>query len=117
MQDVEHATFDTVFTDNSDDDSAVTAEEKAPLDEYLEHFAVPANHCAKCGKKLIGSMVDQLIGSSTFEWGLVHGEGRCKGCGWPARAYHFPKGTILERFECALSLHPDYVTEKANANR
>lgn len=105
----EHATFDKVFTIQ---DGEVTDDEKAALNEYLEHFAATDGQCVKCDRKLVGGIADHLLGQSTFRWGLQHGHGNCSSCGWPVVVYHFPKGTILERFEAALCVHPDYVKVK-----
>lgn len=113
MQDVEHATFANTFTIQ---EGELSDEEIAQLDKYLEHYANTEGKCVKCEKKLLGTMVDQLIGGSTFEWGLVHGQGNCKNCGWPVVLYHFPKDTVLERFEAPLCVHPDYVEKRGKAN-
>lgn len=107
----EHATFDNVFTIK---DGEISDSDKTAMDSYLTQFAEPTEEgrCIKCDKKLLGSMVDQLMGGSTFEWGLVHGQGRCRNCGWPVVLYHFPKDCILERFEAPLCVHPDLVGKK-----
>lgn len=73
----------------------------AGADKYLSVFAKPIEWdqagssgkevaCLHCGEPLTGLM-NSLLGRGGFEWGLAHGEGHCRGCGWPARAYHFAK--------------------------
>lgn len=99
----------------------VTGEEAETIiemcDEYLSHFAA-GSKCPKCGSALGG-----LLGS--FQWGIVHGEGECKGglhsegpCGWPCRARHVIKDKegdpiFSEALPIVLAYHPDYVTKKA----
>lgn len=66
------------------------------IDAYLEPFAAPIlidgkNLCPHCGHPFNGSLMDSLLGAGGFEWGLAHGEGRCRCCRWPARLYHFVK--------------------------
>ncbi len=103
------ATWDQIFEMT---EGELTEEDKQHLNEYLSGFVVLKEHrCVKCDKKLIGTLVDQLLGT-TFKWGLVHGHGICGACGWPAVYYHFPKGGPLERFVCMLQVHPKYVTQK-----
>jgi hypothetical protein len=66
------------------------------IDAYLELFAAPIlidgkNLCPHCGHPFNGSLMDSFLGDGGFEWGLAHGEGHCRCCRWPARAYHFVK--------------------------
>jgi hypothetical protein len=80
-------------------------EVRALLDEYLAHFLPPTRvpddyhqSCLQCGEQLF------------FVWGLAHGHGHCRKCGYPATAYHFvkrPDGTDLCRLEAILQAHPD----------
>lgn len=66
---------------------------------FSERFAAPIRDdegrflCLHCGTRLTGSLVDQLLNldGGGFTWGLAHGEGHCRLCSWPARAYHFAK--------------------------
>ena len=55
-------------------------------------------------------------GSTTMEWGLVHGECFCAKCKWPARAYHFDIGRkddpLIKRLSLMLQYHPDEVVAK-----
>lgn len=102
----------------------------AILDAYFEPFAMPPmtmtesgrpsvgkHPCLKCGCPLHAELTDQLFGYGGFEWGLVHGEGRCVKCRWPARKYHFIKGPGGEeqRIDFILQYHPDCVTQREPA--
>lgn len=88
------------------------ADEKA-LTEYFAHFVKTEDgKCVCCGERQGGGF-DEAIkgmlgisGGSRFTWGIVHGEGFCSACKWPARAYHFDVGPI-KRFEAILQYHPD----------
>jgi hypothetical protein len=93
-------------------DGADWSDIKSALDAYFATFCSPGV-CPKCGSKLGG-----FLGS--FRWGLAYGEGVCTGghtgieCGWPCRAYHFPKDADgKEIFDgaitCLLPYHPDFV--------
>ena len=92
----------------------------AALDKYFEPFAdAPADgsvECLKCSTPLGGMMGAVLDG---FTWGLVHGEGHCATCRWPARAYHFikydDKEIRLPTF--ILQYHPDFVESKKRAEQ
>lgn len=104
----------------------VSDEHRQIFDEYFSHFAQPPytvtedglndigmNPCLKCGKPLQGNLIEQLIGEGGFTWGITHGEGYCRKCGWPARAYHFIKDkdgkeiTVIRGV--ILQYHPDEV--------
>jgi hypothetical protein len=84
----------------------VTVEHCSPQEgltaDYLQHFAdwSPENKCLCCGK------------TATFTWGLVHGEGHCYDCGWPARLYHFVKDAEGKetRVVRLLQYHPDEIS-------
>ncbi len=90
------------------------------LDEYLSVFAKPVKRdgpnfltghveCLKCGKPLDGAL-------GSFRWGIANGEGNCRGCGWPCRAYHRPKDSDGEIFDQVLQVilqyHPSGVTTR-----
>jgi hypothetical protein len=86
--------------------------------EALEDLAVYLNHYAKPKPKKEGwfgeappCLVCDAVNS--FEWGLVHGEGRCAECGWPATLYHFIKdrnGNDLATIRgVLLQYHPDSI--------
>lgn len=64
------------------------------INEYLKKFVRLEN--SKLGNKCIlcGSYLGGLLG--TFEWGLAHGEGHCRACGYPARAKHVIKFKLGE---------------------
>ena len=71
-------------------------------DDYVKAFAepLPDGECLSCRK------------AGTFTWGLVHGEGHCYKCGWPARLYHFVKDADGEdaRVVRLLQYHPDSIS-------
>lgn len=73
------------------------ADDLNALASYLANFAAPIRNdrqnqdCLHCGEELTGMMAG-LFGRGGFEWGLAHGEGHCRGCGYPARAHHWIKG-------------------------
>jgi len=97
------------------------------LDKYFEPFAQPAlkmvndkpdlgdQPCLKCDEPQTG-LLASMFGKGGFTWGLAHGEGHCRNCHWPARAYHFIKhedGSDLCTLRgVILQYHPDYVTER-----
>lgn len=77
------------------------------LAEYFSHFVrQDENRCPGCEKTLTGDLVKQLVGEATFTWGIVHGEGFCRGCGYPARAYHRVEN-LIDRLALVLAYHPD----------
>jgi hypothetical protein len=97
------------------------------LDKYFEAFAqvsltekdgkkiLGEQPCIKCDEPLNGMMA-MMFGKGGFTWGIAHGEGHCKNCGWPARAYHFIKDSdgkdLMTLRNVILQYHPDYVTER-----
>lgn len=105
------------------------AETLRALDNYFAPFARPEGEridgrfkygerqpCIKCDAPMVGNLVDQFIGSAGFTWGLVHGEGHCRKCGWPARLYHFIKdengADMVTIRNLLLQYHPDFVSHK-----
>ena len=107
----ERCTFDDVFTEKQV--GSTNPRTVMEMNAYLADFAKPDEfRCVNCDKKLVGGLVDQLIGEATFRWGLVHGQGHCT-CGWPVVMYHFPKQCdAIERFESPLCVHPDLVKKR-----
>lgn len=93
-------------TANLEEAEAEAAALNDAIARYAAAFAHTDDHtCPGCGTRLTG-----LLGS--FTWGLVHGEGHCRSCGYPCRAYHRPKDDNGEAiFESALQAilpyHPD----------
>lgn len=124
---VKHLDWHTIITV----DSETPPEMIAALDAYFTPFAqVPIKDdgklaelpCLKCGELLNGDFVGFLMDNGGgFEWGLTHGEGHCKKCGWPARAYHFIKdkdGKELGSIRgLILQYHPDFVERRARSAR
>jgi len=111
MATVSHCRVDEVFAEHKGDGVV------AYLAEYLKPFATPIlrekEHsteflCLNCGSSLNGFLL------GTFQWGIVHGEGFCSKCHWPARLYHYlklPDGTE-GRIVFMLQYHPDFVKRK-----
>lgn len=123
MPDVKHLDWRTLIVIKTAPEGTAEA-----LDKYFEPFAQPPGKpdeydgrftiddgqpCLKCGENLAGGLSDFLFGKGGFEWVLAHGEGHCKNCGWPARAYHFIKnadGSDLATLRnVILQYHPDCV--------
>lgn len=83
--------------------TTLTPDERATLDAYLRQFVAPQRDCISCGRTLV------------FIWGIVHGQGNCASCGWPARAYHSvphpdaSRERPLLRLDAILQVHPDTV--------
>jgi len=94
------------------------AETIKALDAYFAPFACrPADEgqpCLECGKPLVG-LAALLLGGG-FEWGLIHGEGHCANCKWPARAHHFIKDEagddVMTIRNFVLQYHPDVVSRR-----
>jgi hypothetical protein len=96
------------------------------LDKYFGVFAQPNMEqrdgvnilgdqpCLKCDEPLAGGLAEYFLSKGGFEWGLVHGEGHCRGCHWPARAHHFIKDAdgkdVVTLRNVILQYHPDYVS-------
>ena len=114
--------------------------EQPILDEYLAGYCKgliegdadeeveQLGYCPGCLSQLGGDFIATAIGLSTFQWGIAHGEGNCRECGWPVTTYHSVffgegnrKGRMPEggsktdcdlRFEALLPAHPDAVAGK-----
>jgi hypothetical protein len=99
------------------------------LDAYFNGFAQPAITvavdgkkslgklpCLKCDEPLADGIMSFLTGKGGFTWGLAHGEGFCRNCRWPARAYHFIKDVdgndLMTLRGVVLQYHPDFVSER-----
>lgn len=101
------ATIDSIGATPTDEASP---EFIADLTAYLSRYAAPARDedgkpkeghpCLRCGR-------------GGFEWGLAHGHGHCRNCGWPATLYHFIKDRngedLLTIRNVLLQVHPDNV--------
>jgi hypothetical protein len=92
----------------------------AAFDAYFAPFAQPDKdeaRCPGCEKSLTGLSAMFLGGG--FTWGLVHGEGHCAACHWPARAHHFIKDAkgddVITLRNYVLAYHPDSVERRATA--
>ena len=94
--------------------TGLTAEAEAALEAYFARF-LPPGPCVMCGEQL-GTrrgheLMDFLLGAGTFEWGLAHGEGFCRTCHYPARAYHRDVGPITF-LQVILQYHPSELTKR-----
>ena len=82
----------------------------AVIDKQLHPFVAPTTNGDEPAKCIgCGSALDGFFGS--FTWGIVHGEGACSNCGYPARAMHYLKDGGQELFDrplqYVLQYHPD----------
>jgi hypothetical protein len=99
--------WNEILTLSGEDAEKAIAEHGSAMTEYFSHFVNPAEgKCIGCGATLVGDMLASFLGRATFRWGLAHGEGACRACGYPARAYHRNVGPI-EFVSCVLQYHPD----------
>jgi hypothetical protein len=101
-----HATFDKIFKIT---EGSLSEDEIKLINDYLYMFVQPSDAgCVHCGEKQGGDILEQMLGTIKFHWGIPHGEGFCttENCGWPARAYHYDVGPI-KRFNAILQFHPD----------
>lgn len=57
--------------------------------EYLSHYAKPRTDAAGTVRK--GTPCIACDARWSFTWGLTHGAGQCKKCGWPGTIYHVIK--------------------------
>lgn len=118
MRTIEHCKAEDVGIKPKDITNAEHLDLIAIFDDYLKGFAPPEpaiegssyflfgrTKCPNCNESLDGMM-------GRFTWGLAHGEGKCAGCGWPARGIHrIPDrdGTELAILNQVLAYHPDVV--------
>jgi len=124
MDTAERMDFRTVMSVSDD----TPADLVKAIDTYFSQFiqlqgvtedgklVVDAQPCVKCGEELNPDLAGALFGKGGFEWGLVHGHGRCRNCGWPAVAHHFVKDAndkeILTLRNFILQVHPDFVEQR-----
>jgi hypothetical protein len=102
-----------------------SAEDQHAMDIYFGHFVTAKDDdghlvCVRCRNRIRGGIEGFLMGgapgSTSMEWGLVHGECFCVRCKWPARAYHFDIGRkddpLIKRMSLMLQYHPDECIER-----
>lgn len=93
----------------------LTAEQLAELDAYFRLFTrVKLDEgkagvlCPGCGEYLVrGDAISNVLQGATFEWGMANGEGGCRECGYPARAYHRNVAGVIEFLNTVLAVHPE----------
>ncbi len=101
------------------DEIGVIGGEESDTKAVLAHFRSVAHifadpgeegKCINCGRQQSGFL-------GAFSWGIIHGEGECANCGWPARAYHFVKMPDGEtkRIAAVLQYHPNGLSVKGDA--
>lgn len=117
-QTVPHATLESIGAKLKEGADPEFAED---LTAYLHHFAAPngeGHPCLRCSEPMVGSSADSMLVAmgmtrGGFEWGLVHGHGHCRCCGWPATLYHFIKDRhgkeLLTIRNILLQQHPDNI--------
>ncbi len=94
----------------------LTLSEAMALDQYFRVFLSPGP-CVGCGARLgARDLLDAMIGGGSFRWGLVHGEGSCARCSYPARAYHRDIGPI-SFLPLILQYHPDDLRDYSEESR
>ncbi len=119
---VEHLNWRNIIDAKPDTPADVVA----ALDAYFAPFAEPVfreadkskeMQCIECDKPLTGLMSAFFGGG--FVWGIVHGEGHCSACRWPARAHHFIKDAdgkeVATVHNFVLQYHPDFVEKRSAA--
>ena len=108
---VEHCTTDSIGLKIVGEHAEAVV---AVVNSYLATFSKPIKTGPELACLHCETMLSGFIGS--FTWGLVTGEGKCRECGWPARAHHRPKDDsgkiIVEAFQFILQYHPDFVRDK-----
>lgn len=112
--DLPRLTFTDVFAINAGE---LGEADRNTITSYLQGFTLVKHEsgqaCPCCGELLAaGDSITGLIMGATFHWSLTHGEGYCRSCNYPARAYHFNVGPV-ERFVAILPYHPSSLTTKA----
>lgn len=111
-----HCVWSDLFTKADD---APPPELLTTIDAYLSRFVkyAPKCPCVNCGNNQSDGLITALMGG--FTWGLIHGEGHCEFCGWPARAYHVipapDGGEPIAKFNLVLQYHPEALKAKARA--
>lgn len=122
MSDIERLDWHTIISTKDD----TPAEMIEALDAYFKPFAAQPGErgddgtftvaegrpCFVCDAPMTG-LVGLILGRGGFEWSIVHGEGHCRCCRWPARAYHYIKDAngedLMTIRNLVLQYHPDEV--------
>jgi len=100
----------------ADEAAQALAAARVAIDKQFAPFVPPQDECIGCGAILVGkNMIDAFL-RATFTYGLTHGEGYCRQCGYPARANHYaPENEPGLSMLCVLQYHPDGLEERKPA--
>lgn len=125
---MEHLDWRTVMSANAE----TSPNTIKALDKYFNHFValelkdvdgkpeIQPQKCVGCQEELTG-FKSALFGKGGFEWGITHGRGHCRNCGWPAFGHHFIKDEdgkdVVTIRNVILQVHPDFVDRKPRAGR
>lgn len=92
--------FTVTLPENATDEDRRELERlRDAMASYLSGFCA-IGPCPNCGR------------NHSFTWGMVHGEGHCKGCGYPGRAKHdVPEIGVISNL--ILWYHPSTLGEAA----
>jgi len=94
-------------------DPDIESDDVDAFDAYFSRFAaLNSGKCLNCDA-VQGGLMSAVLGNG-FQYGLRHGEGFCRGCGYPARANHYSIGPI-RCLEIILQYHPDELHERRRA--
>lgn len=110
---------------SADTDPPMETDDMDTIRLYFEQFCAPTIKakngsekelvvtCPQC-KKVLNDMFEALVHGGGFTWGLLHGAGHCRECGWPCAGHHYirsPDGEdLVSLLEFPLPYHPEYVT-------
>lgn len=84
------------------------------VDPDTGRYQITSQHCWGCGKLLVGTLVENLI-EATFRWGLAHGKGYCRVCGWPSVGHHYVRNgdeDLIVLRDFILQVHPEHVVRR-----
>jgi len=121
--DTPHATIESIGATIKENADPEVIED---LRAYLHAFAapkMPGHLCLRCEEPLVGDSLLQAIGMKKggFEWGIAHGHGHCRNCGWPATLYHFIKDRhgkdLMTIRHILLQQHPHHIELRAKKSQ
>ena len=110
--------WNDIFSEGKD---GLTTAQAITLDDYFFHFMVTPKDddgkevCPCCRERMQGGVEGTILQMGglgvSLEWGIVHGEAFCSGCGWPYRVYHHDIGgkgedALIKKLVASLPYHP-----------